>query len=169
MEILAKVKELNVKANNLNKKREQALWERNKAKADLDKAMAEYKEKYGIELTEDNIESEYNTVLADITAKAEKLANDIKAIENGESIVSNTKGTVESTVSTSVSNESVNKESIRGTATEPVNVPRQTNSQSTSFEEWQAKMLGFESKDEVSDANSDSNFTPQFDFHKYID
>lgn len=231
MEIIEKVKALNAKATNLNKKREKALWERNKAKEELAKAIADYKEKYGVELTEEKIAEEYNTVLADITAKAEKLEKDIQTIENGGSISNGetkSEGTVsvesnDETLTTNTSYDKYNTNSgntanggtdvngasgfnpymtggvksyingdigisgandkatvVGGSGTSnnatvnnsktAVTNPQPQNSGYSTFEEWQARMLGFDKKSEAENKEENNgSFNSQFDFRKYIE
>lgn len=81
---LQAVEQLNAKAKALNSQRERLLGQREAAKSAYEKAVLLYKQKYGVELTEENLQSEYNAVKQQLQEEYEKLQALIASIESGE-------------------------------------------------------------------------------------
>lgn len=87
--IIKQVEELNRRALELNKEREEALWHKKRAEEELSAALKSYNETYGTNLTPDDVVLEYTKVYKDIEAQVVQVQKDIDAIENGTSIDSN--------------------------------------------------------------------------------
>lgn len=87
MDIIEQAQALNKKASELNKQREKALWDVNRAKEELERGLNDYNVKYNTSLTIDTIEVEYEKVVTETRKQAEKVQAQIEAIERGEDIV----------------------------------------------------------------------------------
>ena len=81
---LEQVKQMNQRATFLNGERQRILGMKESAKKSYDNAIAMYKERYGVELTDENLQAEYNTVSAMVQQEVEQLGSLIQSIESGE-------------------------------------------------------------------------------------
>lgn len=80
-ELSAKVKELNTKVAQYNKVREQEIGAKKVAEQEYAKRVQEYKEAYGVEITDSNIQAEYNNVFNDVAKQTAELEATLKAVE----------------------------------------------------------------------------------------
>ena len=94
MDIIEEVKALNKKAVEMNEQRNKALWEKNSAEKALASALAEYNEKYNINLTVEDVPSEYEKVEAEVKLQAERVKKQIHCIETGEVYEDSSEGVV---------------------------------------------------------------------------
>ena len=92
VDIIKEIEELNERANKLNKERERAIWERNKAEADFSQALSDFNKKYGTSFTADDIDAEYKRVEIEVTEGAKRLRAELEAIERGDNVVSADRG-----------------------------------------------------------------------------
>ena len=84
MDIVNDIKVLNEKAKELNNKRQQAMGAHKIAMENYQNAVRQYKEKYGIELTEVNFQTEYDSIVAQMEASVATLKQQIEDIETGK-------------------------------------------------------------------------------------
>jgi len=78
------IEQLNQKAKSLNSTRERLLGQQEAARTAYEKAVLLYKQKYGVELDDTNLQQEYDAVKAKLEAEYEKLNSLILSIESGE-------------------------------------------------------------------------------------
>lgn len=74
---------LNKKVQILNEQRQKILGMKEQAKLEYEKAVSAYKMKYGVELTPENLQVEYNNENAKLQEDAQKLKEMITNIESG--------------------------------------------------------------------------------------
>lgn len=90
------VEQLNKKAQQLNANRQKLIGMKESAKAAYDKAVFAYKQKYGVDLDDTNLQQEYDAVSAQLQAEYEELNKLILSIESGEYKNVNKQGSVQS-------------------------------------------------------------------------
>lgn len=78
------IEQLNAKAKALNSTRERQLGQQEAARTAYEKAVLVYKQKYGVELDDTNLQQEYDNVKNALVAEYEKLNNLVLSIESGE-------------------------------------------------------------------------------------
>lgn len=82
-DILKQAEELNKRVKQLNQQRDRQLGQQEVAKERYEAALEAYKVKYGVELTESNLQAEYTKVYTDVKLGVEKLKVQIEGIESG--------------------------------------------------------------------------------------
>lgn len=85
MQDITKVAEqLNSKVTQLNNERSRQLGMQESAKKQYENAVTSYEEKYGVKVSETNLQEEYNKVYAEVKGKVELLEETIVSIERGD-------------------------------------------------------------------------------------
>lgn len=82
--LLQEIKELNERANNLNKIRERKLAEKELAYKALQEEIQAYNAKYGTEISVEDVPTEYDKVLTSVRSEADVLKAELEAVERGE-------------------------------------------------------------------------------------
>lgn len=82
--LLQEIKELNERANNLNKLRERKLAEKELAYKALQEEIQAYNAKYGTEISVEDVPTEYDKVLTSVRSEADVLKAELEAVERGE-------------------------------------------------------------------------------------
>lgn len=77
------VEALNSKAQQLNTQRQRLEGMRDSARQAYDKALFAYKQKYGVQLDDTNLQDEYNTVSQKLQSDFENLNSQVQSIESG--------------------------------------------------------------------------------------
>lgn len=80
-ELTSRVKELNEKVNQYNKRREQEIGAKNVAEQEYARCVAEYKEKYGVSVDDKNIQAEYTGVFNSVAQEVANIEAVMKAVE----------------------------------------------------------------------------------------
>jgi hypothetical protein len=78
------VEQLNQKAKTLNSDRQRMIGQQEAARSSFEKAIFAYKQKYGVQLDDTNIQTEYNAVSAQLQTDFDKLNTLVLSIESGE-------------------------------------------------------------------------------------
>lgn len=84
MDLLTSLNGLNVRVNKLNANRNVQLGKKEQLEKQLEKAMLEYKDKFGVDLTEVDINAEYTSVLNETQQSASFLEQVLQAVESGD-------------------------------------------------------------------------------------
>lgn len=82
-ELLQKISSVNAQVQTLNKERQVNLGKKQALETQLSNAIANYKASYGVDLTPETVEAEYNKVLAEKQAEVAKLETTLSAIKQG--------------------------------------------------------------------------------------
>ena len=82
-ELLQKISSVNAQVQTLNKERQVNLGKKQALETQLSNAIANYKVSYGVDLTPETVETEYNKVLAEKQAEVAKLETTLSAIKQG--------------------------------------------------------------------------------------
>lgn len=82
-ELLQKISSVNAQVQTLNKERQVNLGKKQALETQLSTAIANYKASYGVDLTPETVEAEYNKVLAEKQAEVAKLETTLSAIKQG--------------------------------------------------------------------------------------
>lgn len=82
-ELLQKISSVNAQVQTLNKERQVNLGKKQALETQLSTAIANYKASYGVDLTPETVEAEYNKVLAEKQAEVTKLETTLSAIKQG--------------------------------------------------------------------------------------
>lgn len=82
-ELIKIVQDLNTKITSLNNERNRKLGIQEAAKNQYDKALQAYEQKYGVKITEANLQAEYNSVYADVKGRVLATQELIGQIESG--------------------------------------------------------------------------------------
>jgi hypothetical protein len=78
------VEQLNQKAKTLNSDRQRMIGQQEAARTSFEKAVFAYKQKYGVQLDDTNIQPEYNAVSAQLQTDFDRLNTLVLSIESGE-------------------------------------------------------------------------------------
>ena len=132
VEILEKAKSLNKEAAELNEKRKQAEWAKKKAEEDLNKALAEYNAKYGVNLGVADIEKAYVAEEKRVQEQIAKVEAEIEAVKNGATEVIEVNG-VAGSEDVSV-NDVVESVPVSAPVTAPVTAPNEAESSAGDFD-----------------------------------
>lgn len=84
MDIMERIDALNKRARELNAERERAIGRKEALELKLQNLVAKYKQEYGVEVTEENLEEVGNEVMQRYQAKANALDNIIQLADNGD-------------------------------------------------------------------------------------
>lgn len=91
------IQQLNNRVTDLNTNRHRMAGLRESAQAEFDRLRLAYKTKYGVELTPETLQEEYNKVYAEMQGKYLDTAEKVQSIENGDYKTANTTPSFNST------------------------------------------------------------------------
>lgn len=81
---LQEIEALNAKASSLNLERQRLLGQQESAQRTYERSVEAYKQKYGVDLSDVNLQAEYNSVAEKVQKDAEHTAELIVAIQRGD-------------------------------------------------------------------------------------
>lgn len=83
-ELLQEIEIVNKKIESLNTERNQNIGRKNMLEARLQEGFEAYKLLYGVELSEENLETEYERLVVEKTTELEKVKEVLECIDNGD-------------------------------------------------------------------------------------